>query len=89
VTLKIKNVIPGVYIINAYEAINSSYGETYEIYAMNSNNEKIIFWSNSFLTSYINKMHPRNEFEIIVDFNNRINITGYSPITKLSAKINS
>jgi len=30
-TLKIKNLIPGVYIINAYEAINSSYGETYKI----------------------------------------------------------
>jgi len=30
--LKIKNLIPGVYIINAYEAINSSYGETYKIY---------------------------------------------------------
>jgi len=34
-------------------------------------------------------MHPRNEFEIIVDFNNRINITGYSPITKLTPEINS
>jgi len=26
--LKIKNLIPGVFIINAYEAINSTYGET-------------------------------------------------------------
>jgi len=39
--LKIKNLIPGVYIINAYESIQSSYGDTYKIYAMNSNNEKI------------------------------------------------
>jgi len=46
--LKIKNLIPEVYIINAYEAINSSYGETYKIYSTNSNNDKIIFWSNSF-----------------------------------------
>jgi len=88
-TLKIKNLIHGVYIVNAYESIQSTYGDTYEIYATNSNNEKIIFWSNSFLTSYINKMRPRHEFEVIVDFNNRINITGYSPITKLTVKINS
>jgi len=47
-TLKIKNLIPGVYIINAYESIQSTYGDTYKIYATNSNNEKIIFWSNSF-----------------------------------------
>jgi len=33
-------------------------------------------------------MRPRHEFEI-VDFNNRINITGYSPITKLTSKISS
>jgi len=86
-TLKIKNLIPGVYVINAYESIQSTYGDTYKIYAMNSNIEKIIFWSNSFLSSYINKIRPRHEFEIIVDFNNRINITGYSPITKLTPKI--
>jgi len=88
-TLKIKNLIPGIYIINAYEAISSSYGETYKIYAMNSNIERIIFCSNSFLTSYINKIHPRHEFEVIVDCNNRNNITGYSTITKLTSKINS
>jgi len=88
-TLKIKNLIPGVYIIIAYEAIQSTYGDTYKIYTTNSNNEKIIFWSNSFLTSYINKMRPRHEFEVIVDFNNIINITGYSPNTKLTPKINS
>jgi len=89
-TLKIKNLIPGVYIINAYESIQSSYGDSYKIYAIdNCSKNKIVFWSNSFLTSYINKMHPRHEFEIIVDFKNRINITGYSPITKLTPKINS
>jgi len=32
-------------------------------------------------------MRPRHEFEIIIYFNNRINITGYSPITKLTPKI--
>jgi len=85
--LEIKNLIPVVYIINAYEAINSSYGENYKIYSTNSNNEKIIVWSHSFLSSYINKMRTRHEFEIVVDFNNRINITGYSPITKLTPKI--
>jgi len=26
--LKIKNLIAGVYFVNAYEAINSTYGET-------------------------------------------------------------
>jgi len=88
-TLKIKNLIPGVYIINAYESIQSTYGDTYKIYSTNSNNEKIVFWSISFSTSYINKMRPKNEFEVIVDFNNRINITGYSRITKLTPKINS
>jgi len=34
-------------------------------------------------------MRPRHEFEVIVDFNNRNNITGYSLITKLTAKFNS
>jgi len=34
-------------------------------------------------------MRPRHEFEIVVDFNNIINITGYSPITKVTAKISS
>jgi len=87
--LKIKNLIPGVYIINAYESINSSYGETYEIYSTNRNNENIIFWSNSFLSSYNNKMRPRHEFEIIVDFYNIIIITGYSTITKLTPEISS
>jgi len=48
-TLKVKNLIPGTYIINAYESIQSSYGETHKIYATNASNEKVIFWSNSFL----------------------------------------
>jgi len=83
-TLKVKNLVPGVYIINAYESIQSSYGDIYKIYATN---KKFVFWSNSFLSSYINKMHPRHEIEIIIDFNNRITITGYSPITKLTPKV--
>jgi len=89
VTLKVKNLIPGVYIINAFESIQSSYGETYKINATNSTNEKFVFWSNCFLTNYINKMRPRNEIEIVIDFNGRITITGYSPVTKLTPKISS
>jgi len=87
--LELKNIISGVYNINAYKSIISTYCDTYKIYATNSDNEKIIWWSNTFLSSYINKMRPRHEFEVIVDFNNRINITGYSPFTKLTPKINS
>jgi len=50
---------------------------------------KRFFWSNSFLSSYIIKIKPRHEFEIVIDFNNRITITGYSTITKLTPKNNS
>jgi len=88
-TLKIKNLIPGSYTINAYKSIQSSYGDTFKIYALNSSNEEYIFWSNSFLTSYINKSRLKHEFDIIIDFNNRITIPIYSPITKLAPKTNS
>jgi len=88
-TLKIKNLIPGSYTINAFESVQSSYGDTFKIYAINSSNEEYIIWSNSFLTSYINKSRPRHEFDIIIDFNNIITIPGYSPITKLARKNNS
>jgi len=54
--LKVKNLIPGTYIINAYESIQSSYGDTYKIYVTNASNERVVFWSNSFLSSYINKI---------------------------------
>jgi len=86
-TLKIKNLITGSYTINAYESVQSSYIDTFKIYATYSSNEEYIFWSNSFLTSYINKSRPRHEFDIIIDFNNRITIPAYSPITKLAPKI--
>jgi len=88
-TLKIKNLIPGSYAINAYERVQSSYGDTFKIYALNNSNEEFIFWSNSFLSNYINKTRPKQEFDIIIDFNNRITIPGYSPITRLASKTNS
>jgi len=88
-TLKIKNLFPGSYTINAYDSVQSSYGDTFKIYATNNRNEENIFWSNSFLTSYINKSRPRHEFDIIIDFNNRIIIPGNSPLTKLAPKTNS
>jgi len=88
-TLKIKNLILGSYTINAYESVQSSYGDTFKIYALNNSNDEYIFWSNSFLSNYINKTRPKQEFDIIIDFNNRITIPGYSPITKLAPKINS
>jgi len=50
-TLKVKDLIPGTYIIKEFESIQSSYGDTYKIYATNASNEKVIFWSNSFLSS--------------------------------------
>jgi len=83
-TLKIKNLIPGLYTINAYESVQSSYGDTFKIYALNKSNEEYIFWSNFFLSNYINKTRPKHEFDIIIDFNNRITIPGYSPITRLA-----
>jgi len=88
-TLKIKNLIPESYTINAYESVQSSYGDTFKIYVTNNINEEYIFWSNSFLSNYINKSRPKNEFDIIIDFNNRITIPGYSPITRLAPKNNS
>jgi len=88
-TLKIKNLIPGSYTINAFELVQSSYGDTFIIYAINNSNDEYIFWSNSFLSNYINKTRPKQEFDIIIDFNNRITIPGYSPITKLAPKTNS
>jgi len=86
-TLKVKNLIPGVYVINAYALIQTSFGNTYKIYATNATNEKFVFWSNSFLSSHINKIRPRHEIETVIDFNGRITITGYSPVTKLTPKI--
>jgi len=56
--------------------------DTFKIYATNNSNEEYIFWSNSFLSNYINKSRPKHEFDIIIDFNNRITIPGYSPITR-------
>jgi len=53
----------------------------------NTSNEELIFWRNSFLSNYIIKSRPRHEFTITIDFNNRITIPGYSPITKLTPKI--
>jgi len=88
-TLEIKNLIPGSYTIDAYESVQSSYGDTFEKYALNNSNEEYIFWSNSFLSNYIIKSRPRHEFDIIIDFNNRITIPGYSPITILAPKNNS
>jgi len=88
-TLKIKNLIPESYTINAYESVQSSYGDTFKIYALNNSNDDYIFWSNSFLSNYINKTRPKTEFDIIIDFNNRITIPGYSPITRLASKTNS
>jgi len=85
-TLKIKNLIPGSYTINAYESVQSSYGDTFKIYALNNSNEEYIFWSNSFLSNYIIKTRPKQEFDIIIDFNNRITIPGYSPIIRLAPK---
>jgi len=42
-TLKIKNFIPGSYTINAFESVQSSYGDTFKIYATNNKNEEYIF----------------------------------------------
>jgi len=66
-TLKIKNLISGSYTINAYESVQSSYGDTFKIFALNNSNEEYIFWSNSFLSNYINKTRPKQEFDIIID----------------------
>jgi len=85
-TLKIKQLIPGNYKVNAYESVQSSYGDIFKIYATNASNEEFIFWSNSFLSNYIAKTRPRHEFDIIIDFTNRITIPGYSPIVRLSPK---
>jgi len=88
-TLKVKQLVPGAYTINAYESIQSTYGDIFKIYATNSSNDEFIIWSNSFLSNYINKSRLKHEFEIIIDFNNRITIPGYSPITRLTPKNNS
>jgi len=88
-TLKVKKLLPGAYNVNAFESIQSSYGDTFKIYATNSSNEEVIFWSNSFLSNYIVKWRPRQEFQNTIDFNNRITIPGYSPITRLSPRTNS
>jgi len=41
--LEIKNLIPGSYTINAYESVQSSYGYTFKIYALNNIYEEYIF----------------------------------------------
>ena len=84
-TLKIKQLLPGSYTVTAFEPVQSMYGQTYKVSATHESGENIIFWSNSFLSTYINKTRLRQEFDIILN-NGRISIPGYSPVTKLMPK---
>ena len=85
-TLKVKELLPGSYTVTAFESIESSYRQSYKIYATSESTEEVTFYSNLYLTTYINKMKLRCEFKIIIDDSHRITIPGYSTIIKLAAR---
>ena len=44
--LKVKDLLPGSYLIESYEPTKSSYGINYLVCAENESKEQLKFWSN-------------------------------------------
>ena len=70
---KSRDLIPGVFIIDSYEPVKSTYGVNYSITA----GEKVRFWFNIYLSSYITATKPTKKFNIEF-FDSKITIPGYS-----------
>jgi len=68
-TLTSKQLLRGNYIVTTFEPIQSMYGLTFKVPATHESEEHVVFWSNSFLTNYINKTKLKQEFDIILDSN--------------------
>ena len=96
-TVSIQSLEPGQYKITDYDEIKCKH-ETYIITA-EKDGKTIEFWSNSYLTQYINKVKPVEEFYIIIHrkeatseglsipYPNSIEIVGYSTKTKLRPQV--
>lgn len=80
--LKMKELLPGTYAVLSYEPTKSSYGLTYIITALHETNEQVKFFSNSFLSEYINSKKPHKKF-VIECREGRVSIPGYSRIVNL------
>jgi hypothetical protein len=75
--LKSRDLIPGIFIIESYEPVKSTYGVNYLITAEHESGEKVRFWSNIYLSSYITATKPTKKFNIEF-FDSKITIPGYS-----------
>jgi hypothetical protein len=75
--LKVKDLLPGSYLIESYEPTKSSYGINYLVCAENESKEQLKFWSNGFLTDFISSRKPTRKFKIEY-VNSKITIPGYS-----------
>jgi len=62
--LKVKDLLPGLYIIESYEPTKSNYGINYLVNAENESKEQLKFWSNEFLTDFISSRKPNRKFKI-------------------------
>ena len=56
--MKSRDLIPGIFIIESYEPVKSTYGVNYLITAEHESGEKVRFWSNIYLSSYITATKP-------------------------------
>ena len=80
---KIRDLLPGKYLVSSYEPIKSSYGTTHIITATHESNEQFRFFSNTFLSDYITLKKPQKKFEIECR-NGKLTITGYSRVINLN-----
>ena len=79
---KIKDLLPGTYLIESYEPTKSLYGNTHLIAATHESMEQVKFWSNRYLSDYITTRKPTKKFNIEY-VNSKITIPGYTRIVKL------
>lgn len=75
--LKVVELLPGEYTILSYESKKSRYGITYIITAEYENKDIVSFWSNGYLTDYINSYNPKKKFQVVVH-EHKIDIVGYT-----------
>jgi hypothetical protein len=81
--INIKNLEDNEYTITAYEKINTRYGNNYVITALPKECEiEFRFYSNSYLTTYINTYSPNKKFKISVS-DSKIKVDGYNRKTVL------
>ena len=82
---KIKDIPDGKYSVIEYEEKQSKFGVSYKItaiYLEENGQTPTQFWSNSFLSNFIQSKKPRRKFNIKV-IGDRVHIDGYSNVVKL------